>query len=75
MPLYANSGGSSGVVAYESDPDSIEVQFHDGSIYLYTNQSAGPGNIITMKRLAQAGRGLNGFINTHVKYKYSKRLR
>ncbi len=67
MERYRNSGGDSGVVAYDIGPDSITVMFSDGSIYLYTYQSAGSANIERMKRLAIDGEGLNSFINRCVK--------
>lgn len=75
MPSYRNVGGDSGVVSYEIGDDSIEVAFSDGSAYLYTNQSAGRHNIERMKALAIAGQGLNAFINTDVKHRYSEKLR
>jgi hypothetical protein len=74
MTHYKNLGGDSGVAAYEIGADFIKVQFHDGSVYLYTYRSAGSGSIEQMKDLASAGMGLNSFINTHVKYKYASRL-
>jgi len=75
MVPYANLGGNSGVAAYETGPGYIKVQFHDYSLYLYTNGSAGAGNIAQMHGLAAAGRGLNSFINTNVKRNYESKLR
>ena len=75
MKRYRNRGGDSGVVAYEIGPDSITVKFSDGSIYLYTYQSAGSANIEHMKRLAIDGEGLNNFINRCVKKSYARKLR
>ena len=75
MERYRNRGGDSGVVAYEIGPDSITVMFSDGSIYLYTYQSAGSANIEHMKRLAIDGEGLNNFINRCVKKSYARKLR
>ena len=75
MERYKNLSGSSGVSAYEIGTDSITVQFNDGWYYLYTNGSAGSGNISQMKQLAIAGRGLNSFINTHVKKLYESKWR
>ena len=75
MERYRNRGGDSGVVAYEIGPDSITVKFSDGSIYLYTYQSAGSANIEHMKRLAIDGEGLNNFINRCVKKSYARKLR
>ena len=75
MERYRNRGGNSGVVAYEIGPDSITVKFSDGSIYLYTYQSAGSANIEHMKRLAIDGEGLNNFINRCVKKSYARKFR
>jgi hypothetical protein len=75
MQTYKDLGGDSGVTGFEIGQDSITVQFHDGSIYLYTNASAGSGPIQTMKQLAARGEGLNAYINTTVKKDYASRLR
>jgi len=68
MPNYANRGGDSGIVAYESGPDWIEVEFTSGAyrFYKYTYASAGSGQIEVMKKLAADGHGLNSYINTTV---------
>jgi len=71
---YKNFGGDSGVIAYELGDGSITVQFNDGSIYLYTSQSTGPGNLAEMQRLAQAGEGLNSFISRVVRKGYADKL-
>ena len=75
MERYANLGGKSGITGYITTADSITVQFGDGCIYLYNYKSAGAGNINHMKALAEAGQGLNAFINTQVKYNYARRVR
>lgn len=75
MKRYKNLGGDSGVVAYEIGSDFIKVQFSDGSVYRYTYASAGSHNIEHMKQLAENGHGLNSFINTTVRYKYSEKER
>lgn len=75
MERYMNLGGDSGVFAYELDDESITVQFKDGSIYLYTSQSAGPGNLAEMQRLAQVGQGLNSFISRVVRTGYAQKFR
>lgn len=75
MERYANLGGDSNVVCYELGADFIRVQFGDGSVYRYTGASAGSGNIATMQALARAGKGLNSFINTNVKFKYAAKER
>ena len=73
---YKNLGGNSGVVAYDIYDKGIVVQFRSGkhTVYLYTEASVGSVNLLMMKMLAERGRGLNGFINRHVKYDYSQRL-
>lgn len=50
MERYKKMGGDSGVVAYEIGPDSIKVEFSDGALYLYNNQSAGTDSIALMKK-------------------------
>lgn len=75
MEHYKNLGGDSGVVAYEIGDNSIKVQFRDGALYLYNDQSAGHHNIEQMKALAIAGRGLNSFISRVVRKGYASKLR
>ena len=74
MERYANRGGDSNVLAYEIEQSSIKVQFGDGSIYLYTGQSAGTANLERMKQLAIAGQGLNSFIGRVVRKSYASKL-
>lgn len=73
MIAYRDRTGRSGVRAYEPGPGCISVEFKDGSIYCYTNDSTGGANIEQMKVLAAAGQGLNTFINQHVRKSYAKR--
>ena len=75
MERYANNGGNSNVAAYEIDRSSIKVQFRDGSIYLYTNESTGTDNLERLKQLAQAGQGLNSFIGKVIRKGYASKLR
>lgn len=75
MERYKNLGGSSNVVAYEIGEGAITVQFGDGSVYFYTNQSAGAVNIKEMQQLAIAGQGLNSFISRVVKKGYVRKIR
>ena len=75
MTRYKDLGGDSGVTSYAIGATSIEVTFKDGSVYIYTQQSAGLDNIQRMKALAVAGRGLNAFINSHVRKRYAEKLR
>lgn len=75
MRTYADVDGDSGVAAYEAGADYIRVRFEDGSVYVYTDESAGASNIEQMKELAAAGDGLNAFINTNVKHSYASKSR
>lgn len=74
MEIYKNSGGNSGVNAYEILENSMVVEFSNGAIYLYTVESAGRSNIERMKALARSGKGLNSFIITRVKGNYLKKV-
>lgn len=71
MERYRNSGGNSGVYAYEIGNDFIKVQFKDRKTYLYTYSSAGRHHIEQIKAIAIRGKGLNSYINTYVKDKYT----
>ena len=73
MRPYANSGNS-GVLAYETGGDWITILFRGGGKYLYTAASAGAATIGTMKNLAEAGQGLNSFINRFVRSNYEQKL-
>lgn len=73
MVRYKNTGGDSGVHAYEIGDNFIKVQFKDGKTYLYTYSSAGNHHIEQMKALAIRGKGLNSYINAHVKDIYESK--
>ncbi|MDR7271047.1 hypothetical protein J2X20_003705 [Pelomonas saccharophila] len=75
MQRYLNRSGDSGVVAYELGPASIAVRFVDGSVYLYDARQPGAQQVDDMKRLAQAGRGLSGYISRSVQQNYARKLR
>jgi len=75
MEKYQNRGGDSNVHSFEIGIGSITVQFNDGSVYLYTDQSAGAGNIIEMQRLARLGSGLNSYIQRVVRKLYARKIR
>ena len=74
MEIYSNNNGDSGVSGYQIGSDFIWVQFSTGRIYEYTYSSAGTSNIEAMKSLARTGSGLNGFINSYVKNRYSRKI-
>ena len=71
MQRYENRSGNSGVVAYETGPDFIQVQFVGGEIYLYTYASTSADVVERMKTLAHQGIGLSTFISQTVKAAYA----
>ncbi|MGE6331050.1 hypothetical protein ACQKCW_10720 [Psychrobacter pacificensis] len=75
MERYKNLGGDSNVVAFKIEDGKITVEFGDGSVYEYTNQSAGSASISEMHRLARAGQGLNSYIGRVVKKGYSRKIK
>lgn len=75
MERYKNLGGDSNVVAFKIEDGKITVKFGDGSVYEYTNQSAGSASISEMHRLARAGQGLNSYIGRVVKKGYSRKIK
>lgn len=75
MTPYRDWDHNSGVKAYDIGHSHIDVLFKDGSVYRYTSLSAGQGNLAHMARLAQAGNGLNAFINRAAKQRYAARIR
>lgn len=75
MERYKNLSGDSGVAAYEIRGGGIEVEFVNGSAYLYTDASAGAERIAKMRRLARLGRGLSTYISQVVRDGYAEQLR
>lgn len=69
MERYRNSGGNSGVSAFEIGSDYIIVKFSGSAkTYTYSNGGrAGQNHVDNMKRLAIRGSGLNSYINRFVK--------
>jgi hypothetical protein len=74
MQRYKDIDANSGVAAYEIGPGSITIQFADGGICLYDGLRPGSVHVAEMQRLAQAGDGLNAYINKHVRKKYAAKL-
>jgi macrodomain Ter protein organizer (MatP/YcbG family) len=73
MERYTNSGGDSGVSAYEIGSDYIIVKFSDSTrTYRYSYRKAGQNHVENLKQLAQSGNGLNSYVNKHVKNLYDK---
>ena len=77
MPMqpYKDPRGNSGVTAYESGLDYIDVQFRDGARYRYTYQVPGAEHVKAMKQLASEGQKLATYINQHVREHFAMRLR
>ena len=77
MKPYRDTDGDSGVEAYQYGDDWIEVRFDAGQHrnYRYDAARMGQHHIDSMKHLADAGDGLNGYINRHreVAKGYSRR--
>lgn len=75
MQPYQTVNPDTGVIAYEIGNDNISIKFRDGSVYIYTNKSAGPSAIAEMKILAKKGEGLTTYINQHVREHYQRKLK
>jgi hypothetical protein len=74
MKPYRGADGDSGIAAYESGPGWILVRFHRGGTYRYDATRPGAPHVRAMQRLADAGAGLNTYINQHVREAYARRL-
>lgn len=75
MPQYRDVDGDSGIIGYEYGQDWIEVEFEKGAnrFYRYTYLSTGSDHVEKMKRLADAGEGLNSYINRQVARRYASK--
>jgi hypothetical protein len=68
MKVYADIDNDSGVAQYEYGDGYIDVLFKgNNKVYRYTYQSAGASHVEAMKRLADAGEGLNSYIQRNVR--------
>ncbi len=65
MKPYKDSNGDSGIIEYEYGDNWISLKIKYGGVYTYRSARVGATHIATMKRLADAGDGLNSYINTH----------
>lgn len=63
MKRYRNKSGDSGVVAYESGADYINIEFKGGANYAYNYLKPGKLAVEKMKALAIKGFGLSTFIS------------
>lgn len=68
------SAEASGVAAYQCGPGWIVIRFHRGGSYRYDGRNPGALHVLEMQRLAEAGEGLNTYINQHVRDDYAERL-
>jgi hypothetical protein len=75
MKPYADRTGQSGVVAYRTHDESIDVLFRDEMVYRYDYAVTGREHVERMKWFAQAGKGLAGYVNryTEVREGYSQK--
>ena len=69
MTKYKNLSGESGILAYEIGSDFIRFNLRIRKS-TYTEDSAGIEHIAKMKELAEKGRGLNTYVNQHVRKNY-----
>lgn len=75
MTKYKNLGGKSTVAMYDIAKDGVTIRFTDHSVYIYSNQSAGPENVKKLKTLSVAGKGLGTFIEASLKDKFARKVR
>jgi hypothetical protein len=78
MQAYKNFSGQSNVSRFEIGGNYIVVEFKtrgkDGrNTYKYSYGSTGQRNVDHMKSLAEAGRGLNSFVNATVRKLYESK--
>lgn len=69
MKAYRDINGDSGITAYEYGDDWIRVQFKYGGTYEYRASVIGFAHLNTMKQMADAGDGLNAYINKNLDVK------
>ncbi|KAF1688616.1 hypothetical protein [Pseudoxanthomonas taiwanensis] len=74
MKRYRGGDGDSGIAAYACGPGWIEVRFRRGGTYRYDARHPGLAHVLEMQRLAEAGDGLNTYINRFVRGDYAARL-
>ena len=73
MKTYKDTDSDSNIEAYEYGEDWITIRFKDSSEYEYTGSGVTPYMLNQMKALADAGDGLNAFINENKPPYSSKR--
>ena len=75
MTRYKNLSRDSKVVSFHLAKDAVTIRYADCSVYIYTNQTADPGNISKMKTLALAGKGLGTYISANLKDRFMRKVR
>lgn len=71
MVKYTNKGGNSGISSYELASTFIKIKFNDTArTYTWSYGKAGQTHVENMKSLAIRGSGLNGYVNSKVKFLY-----
>ncbi|MYF99181.1 hypothetical protein F4212_08610 [Candidatus Poribacteria bacterium] len=66
---YADRDHTSGIKEVIIGDYHVDIEFKNGGSYRYSQENVGKTNLAIMKTLAIAGRGLNRFINKHVRNK------
>lgn len=74
MQPYQSADSDSGIAAYESGPGWIHIRFRGAGTYRYDDRHPGAEHVLEMQRLAEAGDGLNSYINRYVREDYARRL-
>ncbi|MBX3596349.1 MAG: hypothetical protein KF874_02150 [Rhizobiaceae bacterium] len=73
MRPYKDINGDSGVSYFDYGESWIEVKFtRTDRVYRYSHEIAGKEHVDEMKKLADAGDGLNSYINRNVKHLYDR---
>lgn len=75
MRQYGGHARKHGVLAFEIQPDAIDVEFTSGWVYRFSYQKPGPPRVERMKQLAESGHGLSTFINRYVRNRWEFRRR
>ena len=75
MRHYGGHTRKHGVLAFDIQPDAIDVEFTSGWVYHFSYQKPGAPRVERMKQLAESGHGLSTFINRHVRNRYEFRRR
>ena len=75
MQKYKNLGGGSNVEKFEIGPDSITIEFIDGSVLKYDSKKPGASHVAQMKLLALQGKGLYAYIQRFVKKNHAAKVK